>query len=238
MSALGSLVVKLALEYAQYTGGLDKSEQATLASLKRIQGAADQFSNKIGDSLKNGLGALAAFFTAGAIVGQVRAVVDELDRISDVAAAIGLTTQSLAELGYAANQSGTDAQTLEGAMGKLNLKISDAVGGNKEAVKLFRELGVQLKDTNGQVRSTDAVLADLSETFKLLPEGPTKSALAVELFGKSGAGLLQFLSQGSDGIAELRKEFVALSGGSIEQAAEQAGAFNDQLGKQIGRAHV
>ena len=231
MSALGSLVVKLALEYAQYTGGLDKSEQATLASLKRIQAGADQFSAKVGDSLKTGLGGLAAFFTAGALSAQVKAVVDDLDRIADTAAAIGVATQSLAELGYAAKLSGTDAQTLEGAMGKLNLKISDAVGGNKEAAKLFRELGVELKDANGQVRATDAVLADLSDTFKLLPEGPTKSALAVELFGKSGAGLLQFLRQGSDGINGLRAEFVALSGGSIEQAAEQAGAFNDQLDK-------
>ncbi len=231
MSALGSLVVKLALEYAQYTGGLDKSEQATLASLKRIQGAADQFSSRVTDGLKNGLGGLAAFFTAGAIVNQVKSVVDELDRIGDAAAAIGLTTQAMAELGFAANQSGTDAQTLEGAMGKLNLKISEGVGGNKEAVKLFAALGVQLKDTDGQVRSTDSVLAELADTFKALPEGPQKSALAVELFGKSGAGLLQFLSQGSEGIQGLREEFVALSGGSIEDAAELAGAFNDQLDK-------
>lgn len=231
MSALGSLVVKLALEYAQYTGGLDKSEQATLASLKRIQGAADQFSTRVSDGLRNGLGGLAAFFTAGAIVSQVKSVVDELDRIGDAAAAIGITTQAMAELGFAANQSGTDAQTLEGAMGKLNLKISEGVGGNKEAVKLFADLGVQLRDTDGQVRSTEAVLADLADIFKALPEGPQKSALAVELFSKSGAGLLQFLSQGSDGIKGLREEFVALSGGSIEGAAEQAGAFNDQLDK-------
>ena len=231
MSALGSLVVKLALEHAQYTGGLDKSEQATLASLKRIQSAADQFSTRVTDGLKNGLGGLAAFFTAGAIVNQVKSVVDQLDRIADAAAAIGVTTQTLAELGFAANQSGTDAQTLEGALGKLNIKISEAAGGNKEAVKLFAALGVQLTDTDGKVRSTEAVLADLADIFKALPEGPQKSALAVELFSKSGAGLLQFLSQGSDGIKGLREEFIALSGGSIEDAAAQAGAFNDQLDK-------
>ena len=231
MSALGSLVVKLALEYAQYTGGLDKSEQATLASLKRIQSAADQFGDRVSDGLKNGLGGLAAFFTAGAIVNQVKSVVDQLDRIGDAASAVGVTTQAMAELGFAANQSGTDALTLEGAMGKLNLKISEGVGGNKEAVKLFAALGVQLTDTDGKVRSTDSVLAELADTFAALPEGPQKSALAVELFGKSGAGLLQFLSRGSKGIQELRAEFVALSGGPIDGAADQAGAFNDQLDK-------
>lgn len=231
MSALGSLVVKLALEYAQYTGGLDKSEQATLASLKRIQGAADQFSERVSDGLKNGLGGLAAFFTAGAITSQVKSVVDQLDRVADAAAKIGESTQTIAELGYAAQLSGSDALELEGALGKLNLKISEGVGGNKEAVKLFAALGVQLTDTDGKVRSTEAILADLADIFKALPEGPQKSALAVELFSKSGAGLLQFLSQGSDGIKALREEFVALSGGSIEDAAELAGAFNDQLDK-------
>lgn len=235
MSALGSLVVKLALEYAQYTGGLDKSEQATLASLKRIQGAADQFSTAVGDKLKtgvqNGLGALAAFFAAGSLAAQVKAVVDDLDRIADAAAGIGVTAQGLAELGYAAKLSGTDAQTLEGAMGKLNLKISEAVSGNKEAAKVFDALGVKLKDNQGNVRATDDVLGELANTFKDLPEGPTKSALAVELFGKTGAGLLQFLSQGSEGIQGLRNEFVALSGGPISDAAEMAGAFNDQLDK-------
>jgi hypothetical protein len=231
MSALGSLVVSLALEHARYTAGLDKSEQATLASLKRIQGAADQFSARFGDTIKTGLGSLAAFFTAGAITAQVKAVVDDLDRIADKAASIGLATQSLAELGYAAKLSGADAETLEGAMGKLNLKISEAASGNKEAAKLFDALGVKVKDAEGKVRSTDAVLADLSETFKALPEGPTKSALAVEFFGKTGAGLLQFLSQGKDGLQDLRNEFVALSGGSIEDAAAMAGAFNDQMDK-------
>ncbi len=231
MSALGSLVVKLALEHAQYTGGLDKSEQATLASLKRIQSAADQFSSRVSDGLKNGLGGLAAFFTAGAITSQVKSVVDQLDRVADAAAKIGESTQTIAELGYAAQLSGSDALELEGALGKLNLKISEGVGGNKEAVKLFAALGVQLTDTDGKVRSTEAVLADLADIFKALPEGPQKSALAVELFSKSGAGLLQFLSQGSDGIKSLREEFVALSGGSIEDAAELAGAFNDQLDK-------
>lgn len=231
MSALGSLVVKLALEYAQYTGGLDKSEQATLASLKRIQSAADQFTNTVTDRLRTGLGGLAAFFSAGAVISQVKSVVDELDRIADAAPKIGVSTQTLAELGYAAKLSGADALELEGAMGKLNLKISEAVGGNKEAVKIFAALGVQLKDADGKVRATDAVMEDLADTFKALPEGPQKSALAVEFFSKTGASLVQFLSKGSSGIRELREEFVALSGGPIDGAADLAGSFNDQMDK-------
>lgn len=231
MSALGSLVVKLALEYAQYTGGLDKSEQATLASMKKIQGAADQFSGRVVDGFKNAAASIVALFGANALAGHIKAVVDELDRIADAAPAIGLTVQGLSELGFAATMAGSDALSLEGAMGKLNLKVQAAVNGNKEAKQVFSALGVSITDASGKVRATDEILADLSETFRALPEGPTKSALAVELFGKSGAGMVQFLSQGRDGIQALRDEFKALAGGDLERSTEIAGAFNDQLDK-------
>ncbi|WP_313074442.1 phage tail length tape measure family protein [Melaminivora sp.] len=47
MSALGSLVVKLALEHAQFTQGLDKTEQAALASAKKVQDAYDKMSKMV-----------------------------------------------------------------------------------------------------------------------------------------------------------------------------------------------
>ena len=42
MSALGSLVVKLALEHAEYTQGLDRSSQAALKFAKGAQEKCDR----------------------------------------------------------------------------------------------------------------------------------------------------------------------------------------------------
>ena len=71
MSALGSLVVKLGLEYAAFTGGLDKSEQAALAHAKRVQDTFDGIKEKalsVGAAVAGGL---AAAFTVSAFKGLI-----------------------------------------------------------------------------------------------------------------------------------------------------------------------
>ena len=58
-----------------------------------------------------------------------------------------------------------------------------------------------------------------------------KTALAIQLFGKSGAELIPFLNQGRDGINELSAEMQALGVQMSGETAAQAGEFNDALDK-------
>ncbi|KQM68773.1 phage tail tape measure protein [Xylophilus sp. Leaf220] len=227
MAALGSLVVQLGLNYAQFTGGADAAEQRALQMAKRMQDSMDRVKASAGAAA----GALLGAVTAGAVIQGFRQTIDELDRVSDAADKIGVSAQNLAELGYAAKMSGTDAESLESSMGKLSVKVAEAVGGGKEAVKTFDSLGIKLKDAEGKVRSSEDVFGDLADFFQVLPDGVTKTALAVDIFGKSGKEMVPMLSKGRDGIAELREEFVRLSGGSQEAARALAGELNDQLDK-------
>ncbi len=163
-------------------------------------------------------------FTSG-----IKSAIDELDRLGDTAPKVGLTAQSLAELGYAAKLSGTDTATLESAMGKLSLKMAEAAGGSKEAALLFQTLGIQIKTSSGALKGTDTMLAELANKFKGFADGPERTALAMEVFGKSGKELIPLLLQGSEGIAGLREEFRKLAGDDISEAVAIAGQFNDNL---------
>ena len=227
MAALGSLVVQLGLNYAQFTGGADAAEQRALQMAKRVQDSMDRVKATAGAAVGAFLGAV----TAGAVIQGFRQTIDELDRVSDAADKIGVSAQNLAELGYAAKLSGTDAESLESSMGKLSVKVAEAVGGGKEAVKTFESIGIKLKDAEGKVRSSEEVFGDLADFFQVLPDGVTKTALAVDIFGKSGKEMVPMLSKGREGITELREEFVRLSGGSQEAARALAGELNDQLDK-------
>lgn len=80
MSALGSLVVKLALEYAQFTQGLDKTEQASLNSAKKVQAAYDKMAGAVEDRYKsvkdnvaNTVGGIISVAGLLAVAGKVRA---------------------------------------------------------------------------------------------------------------------------------------------------------------------
>ncbi len=64
-----------------------------------------------------------------------------------------------------------------------------------------------------------------------MPDGAQKTALAVELFGKSGAELIPFLNQGRDGVEALTAELQALGVQIGGNTAAQAEVFNDSLAK-------
>lgn len=164
-----------------------------------------------------------------AFTGGIKSAIDELDRLGDTAPKVGLTAQSLAELGYAAKLSGTDTAMLETAMGRLSLKMAEAAGGSKEAALLFQTLGIQIKTSSGALKGTDTMLAELANKFKGFADGPERTALAMEVFGKSGNKMIPLLLQGSEGIAGLREEFRKLAGDDISESVAISAQFNDNL---------
>lgn len=67
-------------------------------------------------------------------------------------------------------------------------------------------LGIAMVDAHGKARSMTAIMADVADKFKKMPEGPAKTALAMKLFGKSGVDMIKMLNQGSKGLKDLAKE--------------------------------
>ncbi len=50
------------------------------------------------------------------------------------------------------------------------------------------------------------MFADVAEALSRMPEGAEKTALAIAVFGRSGANLMPFLNSGRDGLAEMGAE--------------------------------
>ncbi len=77
MSALGSLVVKLALEYAQFTQGLNKSEQEALKHAKNVQDAYDGMAKGIKSTASSIGAAIAGVVSVAGLVSVMKRVRDE-----------------------------------------------------------------------------------------------------------------------------------------------------------------
>ena len=158
----------------------------------------------------------------GAVAAGFRALVTSIDDLDESAQALGLTAVALSEMQTSARLVGVEAEALGGAMTRLNVKISEAADGNREASALFRRLGIDIRDQHGAVRSTDAVLADLAHTFSQFPEGPQKAALAVEVFGRASARLLPYLNQGAEGL----RTFSGLTDETVREAVRLQTEFD------------
>jgi len=210
---------------------------ANVAGFESDLGRANRMAEKFSRKLENDLGKVGAAIGANfavaftAISAGAKKAINDLDRIGDVSARIGVGVKALQELGYAAAQSGTNAETLEKGLAKLSRTMAESAAGGEAQKALFKALGVSATDATGKLRPVEEVFVDLSEKFRQYKGGAGEVKIATELFGKAGADLIPVLNEGRDGLRGFADEAANFGVVVGEDAVAQAQAFNDNLDK-------
>ena len=149
------------------------------------------------------------------------------DDLAKMSARTGFSVETLSELGFAAELSGTSIEVLENGIRKMQRTIVDAATGMQSAQDALALLGLTVAD-----------LDKLSpeEQFKLIAdrlaaiEDPTiKAAAAMQLFGRSGTQLLPMLAGGAAGIEELQEQARKLGLTISTEDAKATERFTDTL---------
>lgn len=202
----------------------------TQAAFNAVKGGLSGLASAA-QSVNGVLGNLGLAVTAAGMVALVKSSIDAGDELSKMSQRVGISVETLSLWNPAAQQAGVSSEAFEKGLRKLSTTMVDAATGGEDAARTFKTVGVEFKNQDGTLRGTDAVLLDLAERFKAMPDGAEKSALAVQIFGKAGAELIPFLNQGRDGINELTDELRSLGIEMSGESAAQAEVFNDALDK-------
>lgn len=230
--SLGTLTIDLVAKIAGFESGMTKAERIAAQKSRNI-------SRSIETGLKSGLAGITGFvggIAAGLLSAQAAFQgfansINTADKLDELSNRLGITTEQLSAWGYAAKLSGTDIDSLAGSIQKFSKTVANAADPQSDSARLFSALGIQAKDAQGNLRDIEQLLPEVADRFKQLKNDTTEAALAQELFGRSGAELLEFLNRGSAGIGELTDEasrFGAIIDSDVAQAAAK---FNDQLDK-------
>lgn len=171
----------------------------------------------------------------GAVIGAtavaVKMTIDFGDQLNKEAQQLGVTTEALSGLSHAAKLSGLEHDQLKDGMKDLGKIMHDSMRDPaSETAELFKMLGVQLTDSQGDLRATDDVLGQLADVFQHLPDGADKSAVAMKLMGESGMRLIPMLNEGSAGIDRMKSEAEALGVVWSEDTSQAAADFNTEIG--------
>lgn len=222
---IAGITGELILNVNKWSSGIkqaQKDSDALEKSLKPLTRAADT----IGKPMLAAGAAITATFGA-----MTKVAADYGDKLAEVSSKTGITTQDLSKLGFAAEQNDTSFDGLTTGLRILSKNLTEAATGSKEQTKLFNALGISVKDTHGNVRPLNDVLLQTADVFKGLPDGPEKAAIAMKLFGKSGADLVPLLNQGSAEIKRLGGEAERM-GLSVDGATAALGdEFNNALNR-------
>ena len=178
-------------------------------------------------SLRGMLGSLFVGLSAVSFIGQIKTAINAMDDASKSAQKIGTSVENFSALSYAAGQSGVEVGVLEKSLLKLSRSLDDAKSGAGPTAEAFQRLQIDPK----QFTDPAEALKVIAERFKSMPDGVNKAALAMDLFGKSGADLIPLLNQGADGIKRMTDEAAAFGVVFSGEAGKAAEEFNDNLDK-------
>ena len=118
---------------------------------------------------------------------------------------LGLTTDAVQELGYAADITGSSTDSMRIGLQFLARGLEETrTKGTGPAAEAFQKLGISIGQLKG--KSLDQNLESIADRFQKLPDGAEKASIAMDLFGRQGTELIPLLDKGSAGIVELRAE--------------------------------
>lgn len=192
---------------------------------KKFEQGADRL-RRIGSSTAKGLSrSFASVVGISALGVALDGIASKFDRVGKLAKRFAVPVEDLQRIGFAAEQSGADLETVANAMNRFTRSLADATVGSKRKVQALEELGLSL----------DALLrmspAEQFYTFADAVAGAEDEgrafALTLELMGRGGAELLPALKEGSDGLRELGKALDVVGEADV-RAIER---LNDTLNK-------
>ncbi|MEM1142724.1 MAG: hypothetical protein AAGI88_09080 [Pseudomonadota bacterium] len=196
---------------------IDATSEQLRRELKVADGAVDQTDRSIGQKLERmqkrfndtaaraaKLGAAAA--AAGAaitakLVASGLASVDSLAKVSD---RLGIATENLAALRFAAEQTGVSTQTLDMALQRMTRRVAEAANGTGEAKGAIEELGLEAKALNEL--APDQVFRAITEAMEGVDNQSDKVRLAMKLFDSEGVSLVQTMNAGADALDDFAEQ--------------------------------
>lgn len=195
--ALANVNLKFGLNLKDFDSKLNKVNKSITAAGKKM--------TSIGKGLSVGLTApiLAAAGSALALANRVGQVAD---RLLDLEQITGISTDSIQEWQYVANQAGVSSETMTSAMEGLTKKLFDVTGAGNDGTKTLDQLGIAYKDASGQFLSGESIMDTLITRLSGMDNVVQRNAIGAKLFGGAWKDIAPILSFGTEGISNLRKE--------------------------------
>lgn len=240
---LGTLTLNVVANIGGFIQGMNSVERAasrTVADVNAKLAALKQGLSKLAGPAQAAGTAIAAGFAIAqaALISMVKAGIEAGDRLDELSARLGISVETLSSLKYAAELSGVSLDDLAGVFPKLSKFMAESLDPASKAASILKTLGLTAVDAAGNLKSPDQMLLELSDKFRQFEDDTGEAALAMQIFGKSGAQLLEFLNRGSEGIKELQERAQSLGLVMSTDVAAKSAEFNDRLGELKSQSEI
>lgn len=204
----------------------DNETKIRLTAVDGVSAVLNNIKGKTGE-VESSLKKLAAVSLGGlslaGLASSVQTAIKAAAAMEELSQKTGIATDKLSALDYAFRREGVSTDSFAKAVKELSKNMIEAGDASSKTGKLFAELGV---NSRGDTREA---LLKIADTFKALPDGATKAALAVNLFGKAGLDLIPALNNGAEGIRQIEEQARKLGITFDSETGRAAKKFSDDM---------
>lgn len=215
---------------------------AKKSGLDNVGRAGKRLGKSLGQSLKE-IGKVGGVVAALGVsmfglVGSSAAVGDE---IAKTASKLGVGVVALQRMEHHAGLSGVATSQFRDSLRFLLNAAGEAADGVGTAKDTFVKLGISVKDGSGKIKDAETLMGEIADAMSRVTDENRRVTIAQDLFGRSGANMINMLKDGSSAMRSAGDEAEAL-GVITEEQARAAESFNDNMARlqrvvtQVGHA--
>ena len=203
--------------------GYKKQLKQTEVSLEDVGKVAETVANKT-----KGLSTAAAALGT-ALIGNAYAAGLAADDLNTLSKQTGFSVEELQKMQYASDLIDVSMDSMTGSIKKLTKQMSSGS-------KAFETLGVEVYDSNGNMRDAVTVWYESIEALSQVSNETERDALAMEIFGKSAADLSGIVDDGGQALKEMGAEAEDLGLILSQDSVDSANQFNDAVDRMKARS--
>lgn len=169
-------------------------------------GAVGRFATSVGRTMVNALkaGAFAIGAAGVALAWFTKRQADAIDETAKLARRLGMEYGAFRALQYAAGLAGIETNDMRVALEKMSDVLGIAFMGNKAGIQAFEQIGLSVADL-AKLNPVEQFLA-IGDAISKIQDPSVKIAAARDIFGRSGALVVNLFEGGSAAIREAAKE--------------------------------
>jgi Ca2+-binding EF-hand superfamily protein len=203
--------------------GVTKSGERAEKQTDKTSRAIDNM-NKMARRAAIGAGALIT-----ATVALTRSSMNQIDALTKQARQVGLLTRDFQAMSLVAEEAGVSTGSLTNMLGIMQRNIVELQRGTANQTRAFQQLGISLKDLQGL--SPDQQFERIAAALSSVEDPAQKTALAMEVFGRSGREAINMLNGYTDALDDARRFQEAFGIAVGQDAAEAIERANDAVGR-------
>ena len=234
---LSAPISKLTSKFTQLKNTVKDSKpwQSLLSAINKVKASKlGVWFTALGTAIKMALGQILAIVAAitgfGVLFTKITNGVSKLgDEIDKGSQRLNMTTSQYQKWSYAMELCGSSIEELREGYNQMSTKVSQAINGTEDSAKAFKDLSVNIYDSNNQLRSTGDIFEDTIKQLQQIENPTERTAAAQKIFGESTAKLNPLLNAEAGFLDEVMRTQRALnsemSGGLVAASARYRDAI-------------